>query len=69
MSNVLQVENQTTFTHSIKVEETAKGLRLHIHVYGNNQESTIIDALSTYEKTLAKFKESGHTMAVMNGGA
>lgn len=30
---------------------------------------TISSALSTYEKTLAKFKESGHVMAVMNGGA
>jgi hypothetical protein len=70
MSNQeLQTENQTTFTHSIKIEETAKGIRVHVHVYGNDQQETIISALSTYEKTLAMFKEKGRTMAVMNGGA
>jgi 3,4-dihydroxy-2-butanone 4-phosphate synthase len=62
-------ENDTTFTHSIKIEETAKGIRVHVHVYGNDQQETIISAPSTYEKTLAKFKESGHVMAVINGGA
>ena len=61
-------ENDTTFTHSIKIEETAKGIRVHVHVYGNDQQETIISALSTYEKTLAMFKEKGHTMAVINGG-
>ena len=29
------------FTHSIKVEETAKGLRFSVHVYGNNEDETI----------------------------
>jgi hypothetical protein len=58
-----------TFSHSIKVEETSKGLRIHVHVYANNEADAITSALSTYEKTLAKFKESGHVMAVMNGGA
>jgi hypothetical protein len=62
-------ENDTTFTHSIKIEETAKGIRVHVHVYGNDQQETIISTLSTYEKTLAMFKEKGRTMAVMNGGA
>jgi hypothetical protein len=62
-------ENDNTFTHSIKIEETAKGIRVHVHVYGNDQQETIISALSTYEKTLAMFKEKGRTMAVMNGGA
>ena len=53
--------------HSIKIEETAKGIRVATHVYGNNEEDTISSALGTYEKSLAKFKESGHVMAVMNG--
>ena len=57
------------FSHSIKVEETAKGLRIHVHVYGNNEDETIESALRTYTKTVARFKESGHTMAPMNGGS
>jgi uncharacterized radical SAM superfamily protein len=31
----------TQFTHSIKVEETAKGLRFSVHVYGNNEDETV----------------------------
>ena len=54
---------------SYEIEETAKGIRIHVHVYGNDQQETIISALITYEKTLSMFKEKGHTMAVMNGGA
>ena len=55
------------FTHSIKVEETAKGLRIYIHVYGNNEDETIESALRTYEKTIAKFMDHGHKMAPMEG--
>jgi hypothetical protein len=29
----IQPTSATQFTHSIKVEETAKGLRIHVHVY------------------------------------
>ena len=60
-------ENLTPYTHSIKVEETAKGIRVHVHVYGNGEEDTIATALRTYEKTVDRFKERGHTMAPMNG--
>jgi hypothetical protein len=34
----------------------------------NNEQDAITSVLSTYENTLAKFKENGHVMAVMNGG-
>jgi hypothetical protein len=57
----------TQFTHSIKIEETAKGLRIHIHVYGNNEDETIETALRTYEKTIAKFMDHGHKLAPMEG--
>jgi hypothetical protein len=55
----------TQFTHSIKVEETAKGLRISVHVYGNNEDETIESVLRTYEKTIAKFMDHGHKMAPM----
>jgi hypothetical protein len=59
-----------TFSHSIKIEETSKGIRVHVHIYSNSEQEAIISALSTYEKTLTAFKEKGHIMAPMiNGGA
>ena len=55
------------YTHSIKVEETAKGLRFSLHIYGNNEDETIETALRTYEKTIAKFMDHGHKLAPMEG--
>jgi hypothetical protein len=40
----------TQFTHSIKVEETAKGLRFSVHVYGNNEDETIETVLKTMKR-------------------
>ena len=50
------------FTHSIKIEETAKGIRFHVHVYGNGGEQTGLDALKTYEDTIGLFKKNGHVI-------
>jgi hypothetical protein len=63
----IQPTSATQYTHSIKVEETAKGLRFHVHVYGNNEDETIETVLRTYEKTIAKFMDHGHKLAPMEG--
>lgn len=39
-----------TFSHSLKLEETAKGVRIPVHVYSNNQEQAIQEAFNTYLK-------------------
>lgn len=38
------------YSHSLKLEETAKGLRISVHVYSNNQEQVIEEAFQTYLK-------------------
>jgi hypothetical protein len=38
------------YTHSLKLEETAKGLRISVHVYTNDQEKAIEEAFNTYLK-------------------
>ena len=38
------------YTHSLKLEETAKGLRISVHVYTNDQETAIEEAFNTYLK-------------------
>jgi hypothetical protein len=38
------------YSHSLKLEETAKGLRISVHVYSNNQEQAIEEAFNTYLK-------------------
>jgi len=43
-------QENSTFTHSLKLEETAKGLRISVHVYSNDQEQAIEEAFNTYLK-------------------
>jgi hypothetical protein len=65
-------DNSTVnYTHSIKIEETAKGIRFHVHVFGTGGEETGLDALKTYENTVNMFKKNGHIIApmIMNGAS
>ena len=39
-----------TFSHSLKLEETAKGVRISVHVYANDHEKTIEEAFNMYLK-------------------
>ena len=42
------------FTHSVKLEETAKGIRISVHVYANSQTSAIFEAVETLVNTRAE---------------
>jgi hypothetical protein len=45
-------ENQNpSYLHSLKLEETAKGLRISVHVYSSNQEQAIEEALKHTPKS------------------
>jgi hypothetical protein len=46
----------TAATHSLKLEETAKGLRISVHVYSNDQVTVIEEAFNTlsYGYTISK---------------
>jgi len=47
----MTVEIPTQFTHSVKLEETAQGLRIQVHVYANDRETAINQAIQTYDLT------------------
>jgi hypothetical protein len=42
-------EMPSQFTHSIKIEETAKGVRLSVHIYASDRVTAIEEAIGTYE--------------------
>ena len=42
----------TTYTHSLKIEDTAKGIRISVHVYANSKEDANEEAFKLY--TLAQ---------------
>jgi hypothetical protein len=41
---------QPVYSHSIKIEDTAKGIRLSVHVYANSTGEAIEQAFNTYLK-------------------
>jgi len=44
----MTVEIPTQYTHSLKLEETAKGIRISVHVYTNDRNTAIDEAFTTY---------------------
>jgi len=48
----------TTYTHSLKLEETAKGIRISVHVYANNQEDVIQETFETYKKAIQTARDN-----------
>ena len=46
-----EVELPAQYTHSVKLEETAKGVRVHVHAYANGQSNAIFEAVETLINT------------------
>jgi DNA gyrase/topoisomerase IV subunit B len=49
-------EISVQFTHSIKIEDTAKGIRISIHVYTNDRQTAINEVIETYLETKQKYQ-------------
>jgi hypothetical protein len=45
----MTAEIPVQFTHSVKLSETAQGVRVDVHVYANDREIALQEALRTYE--------------------
>ena len=41
---------QPAYSHSLKLEETAKGVRISVHIYANSSGEAIEQAFQTYLK-------------------
>ena len=61
----MTTEIPSQFTHSIKIEETAKGVRISVHVYANDRVTAIDEAIGTYEVMNAKLEEEEIPIAPM----
>ena len=46
----MSIEIPLQFTHSLKIEETAKGIRISVHVYANSTGEAIEQAFNMYLK-------------------
>lgn len=64
MNNAVMPENPQ-YTHSIKLEETAQGVRISVHCYGNNQAETLNEVFGTYNAAKLMAKEQNILLAPM----
>jgi hypothetical protein len=46
----MTLEIPQQYTHSVKIEDTAKGIRLSVHVYANSSGEAMEEAFNTYLK-------------------
>ena len=58
---------QPAYSHSIKIEDTAKGIRLSVHVYANNSGEAIEQAFNTYLKAKMTAIDSKIPLAPVDG--
>ena len=56
-------EVPSQFTEDVKIEQSAKGARVTVHVFGNNAGETIQKAVSLYKLTMEALTEKGLAVA------
>ena len=52
-------EFPSSFTEDIKIEQSAKGARAKVHVFGNKPDDTMDKTILLYKQTLTNLKEDG----------
>lgn len=52
-------------THSVTLEDTAKGIRLSVHVYANDLETAVNEAIKLYQSTKQKAEKEKIPVAPM----
>ena len=63
-----QQSQQPTYTHSLKLESTQKGVRIHTHVYGMSVEQVTEESIKLYLSAKTRLESEGIQLAPMNGG-
>jgi hypothetical protein len=48
MTSPVMMVPEGQYSHSLKLEETAKGIRISVRVYVNDQQTVIEEAFRTY---------------------
>ena len=63
MDGEVQIKFPSQFSHSVKIEQTAKGARISVHVYSNNQDEAVSQALQIYGAVQDRLEREGHAVA------
>ena len=69
MSGEVQIRFPPQFSHSVKIDQTAKGARISVHVYSNSQEDVIRQAVQMYREVKRRLEQEGQGIAPIESGA
>jgi hypothetical protein len=58
-------EIPTQYTHSVKLEETAQGVRVHVHCYANDRMTALDEAIGSYKIMKAMLQNDDIPIAPM----
>jgi hypothetical protein len=58
-----EIDIPTVFTHSVKLEQTAKGLRIKVHVNANNGLEAMEQAINLYRATKLQLEQLKEVIA------
>jgi hypothetical protein len=61
----MTTEIPVQYTHSVKMEDTAKWIRISIHVYTNGLETAVNEAIKLYQATKQKAEKEKIPVAPM----
>lgn len=59
--------SETQFSHSVKIEQTAKGARVTVRVNANEKRRAWLEAIELYTRTKKQLEAAGEVLAVENG--
>lgn len=58
--------NNTIYKHSIKLDKTANGYRINVHVYGNDIKDTVKELFQLLEETRKEAKKRDILIVTMD---
>lgn len=51
------------FSHSVKIEQSAKGARVTVHILANSQQEAIDQAIQMYSSVRNRLEDEGHILS------
>jgi hypothetical protein len=63
MIGEVQIKFPAQFSHSVKVEQSAKGARVTVHVLANSQQEAIDQAIQMYSSVRKRLGDEGHILS------
>lgn len=63
MSGEVQIQFPAQFSHSVKIEQFAKGARVTVHIFANIQQEAIDQAIHMYSSVRKRLEDEGHILS------